>query len=152
MITIKNTNQQGFLLMDAIVAMFILTIALLAISGAVMSAGTLSSTNDDRTQAYKLAQSSMEKLKQVPASTWKTLIATSDTTYETVGPVIGAITLPTSNGKFTCTNTAKKSSAANTGNHVVQVRVQVTWTARSQSGTNQNNTVELIGYCERQDP
>ena len=152
MITIKKRNEQGFLLMDAVVSMLILTIALLAISGVVMSARTLSGTNDDRTQAYKLGQSSMEKLKQVPSSTWKTLIATSDTAYKTVGPSIGTVALPASDGKFTCIYSAKISSAANTGNHLVQVRAVVTWTARTQAGTNQSNTVELIGYCERQDP
>ena len=165
---IKNIKQeQGFLLLDSLAAIFILSVALLAIFGVIMSSNTLSSSNDDRTQAYKLAQTSMEKLKQVPPSTWKNLIPLSQTTDKVVGQIeskngkdvycIDNIQFPTvpsatiNNKNFTTTLTAKMSSALNTGNHLVQVRVQVTWNAANAQGVSQSHIMELINYCERQE-
>jgi|GEM_PF-6765802 len=160
-------QEKGFLVMDALVAIFILSVALLAIAGAIIATNKLSTSNDDRTQAYKLAQTSMEKLKQVPPSTWKNLISVSQTSDKVVGQVVTKNkknvycidnvefpTVPTTtinNKDFTTTLTAKMSPAVNTGNHMVQVQVHVTWNTLNAQGENQTNTTELINYCERQD-
>lgn len=157
MIFIKNNREKGFLLIDALVAMLILTIALIAIVGAITSASKLSSVNEDLMRANKLAQFSMEKLKQVKASTWKELITDSDTDYKTVESKIDIINLtPTPDPpdyfkKFTCVNSAKIISLKATGTRLVQIRSQVTWTSTTLSGATKNNTIMLVGYSERQE-
>lgn len=147
---LKDKQEKGFLLIDALIGMVILTIALVTIVGTITSATRLSSTNDDVTQANKLAQSSIEKLKQVKASTWKEMIKESNKEYTLSSP-IGLITLPSSNDKFTCSNSARMISTETTGTHLIQVRSQVTWTSTTQNGTTQNHTVVLRAYCERQE-
>lgn len=147
---IKNRQEKGFLLIDALIGMVILTIALITIVGTITSATRLSSANDDLTQANKLAQSSIEKLKQIKASTWKELIKVSDTDYA-IGSSIGNVTLPPSTNKFICTNSARMVSTMATGTHLVEVRSQITWTSITQTGTTENHNVMLRTYCERQE-
>lgn len=156
---LKNKQEKGFLLIDALVAMLILTIALVAIVGTISSASKLSTVNEDVTRANKLAQFSMEKLKQVKPSTWKEFITNSDTQYKTIGPQISTIHLTPINPpndpnyfkKFTCVNSAKLISTSYTGTHLVEVRSEVKWTSTTPTGTAQKNTVVLLGYCERQE-
>ncbi len=154
---LKNNQEKGFLLIDAIVAMFILTIALITIVGMFTSSGKLSIANEDLTQANKFAQQCMEKVKQVQPSDWGKLVKTTDTAYIPIGSTIGTVILPTSytspdNRVFTCTYAAKMISTVNSvTTHMVEVQLTVTWTSKLQSGGNKTNSVVLMIYRERED-
>ena len=151
---LKNNQEKGFLLIDAIVAMFILTIALITIVGMFTSSGKLSIANEDLTQANKFAQQCMEKVKQVQPSDWGKLVKTTDTAYIPIGSTIGTVILPTSsdNKVFTCTYAAKMISTVNSvSTRMVEVQLTVTWTSKLQSGGNKTNSVVLMIYRERED-
>ncbi|MBP2635081.1 MAG: hypothetical protein H6Q72_988 [Firmicutes bacterium] len=63
-------RQQGYLYMDAVSAIFILSIALLAISGMFVYATKLSSSANHYTAATNMARQQMELLKRWTASDW----------------------------------------------------------------------------------
>jgi Tfp pilus assembly protein PilV len=63
-------RQQGYLYMDAVIAIFVLTVALLAITGMFVYATKLNSSASHYTAATNMARQQMELLKRWPASTW----------------------------------------------------------------------------------
>lgn len=63
-------RQQGYLYVDAVIAVCILSLALLAVSGMFVNATKLSSSANHYTAATNIARQQMELLKRWTASDW----------------------------------------------------------------------------------
>jgi len=152
--------RKGFLLVDLLMAITIITVALMAIGLSVIGSSRASQVNDIQTKAYKTAQARMEGLKSVSTANWKVLSPASSTTWTTATNISNIVagnsntsltaifltnTTPTVASGLTLTTYARQSSI-NTG-RLVEVRVLVVWAA--PAGQSQGGQVELVSLFER---
>ena len=130
-------RQQGYLYMDAVIAIFVVAVALLAITGIFVYATKLSSTANHYTVATNMARQQMELLKRWPASEW------SDPSLSATIPWQGDL------DKLTVNKTAfEVRTIINQTNSIdpslIQVTVIVSW--KELSGT---QTVQLTTYFSK---
>jgi Tfp pilus assembly protein PilV len=121
-------KQNGFLMVESLLAILVITIALTAASVMFVQSSKAGGESVEISTATALAQKQMELLKTQPAAYWNGLtplpqnIAWQDTTQ--------AMPLVKNNISYTVTTTA--SQAAQDAN-LVQIIVQVAWSGKTIS-------------------
>ena len=147
------SENEGMLLVEVLLAITIVSVALLAIGGMVVNSRKSLSSNDISSVAYKTAQSRIEALKSVPAKDWKSIGFTNS--YQTVESAILLIadsatrdtltnsiitkTTPTIDSRCTVTtegqneNSTNNASLTGIGNRMVKIRVTAACAGSSQT-------------------
>ena len=157
-------ENKGMLLVEVLLAITIVSVALLAIGGMVVNSRKSLSSNDISSIAYKTAQSRIEALKSVPAQDWKSIGFTNS--YQSVGTAISLVadsatrdtltnsiitkTTPTIDSRCTLTtegqneNSTNNGSLTGIGNRMVKIRVTA-----SCAGANQTSQAVLLTLLAR---
>ena len=157
-------DNRGMLLVEVLMAITIVSVALLAIGGLVVNSRKSLSSNDISSVAYKTAQSRIEALKSVPAKDWKSIGFTNS--YQTVETAISLVadsatrdtltnsiitkTTPTIDPRCTLTtdgqneNSTSNVSLTGIGNRMVKIRVTA-----SCAGANQTSQAVLLTLLAR---
>lgn len=155
----RREQNRGFILMDVLLGVVILTVAVVAIAGLYYQSTQANIFADNRTVAYNWAQSRIENLKATQG--WRGVAggaspAVSDTEFNATPPKPGfriqtnalLATLPP--GTLPATTQAVNVPMNRSGNrlgvndYLLDVRVQVSWTENGR-----NETVELRTLIER---
>lgn len=130
-------RQQGYLYMDTVIAIFVVAVALLAITGIFVYATRLSSTANHYTAATNMARQQMELLKRWPASAW------SDPSLSATIPWQGDLDKLTVNKTvFEVRTIINQTNSLDPS--LIQVTVIVSW--KELSGT---QTVQLTTYFSK---
>ena len=119
----KSTNQKGYMLIEALIAIAIFSIGFLAVATMVFSATRNNTRGNILTQANMLARQQLEKLKNTPDIT---MLPSDPTTTTESG--IDANGDP--GGIYTRTTTIEDTLKFNTSR---AVQVTVNWTRRGQN-------------------
>ena len=120
---IKSTNQKGYMLIEALMAIAIFSIGFLAVATMVLSATRNNTRGNILTQANMLARQSMEELKNTPDIT---MLPSEPTTSTESGIDANG----DSGGIYTRTTTIEDTLGFNTSR---AVEVTVSWTRRGQN-------------------
>ena len=134
----KLKENQGFMLVDGMIAVLIVAIGLVAISLAFTKATGASIMSSDKTQATYLAKESLEYFKKYDGSA-------TPVTQAIVDQDIAKNDFPTVPGGFSRTISATQPNNANT--KLRQLNVVVTWTD-SNSGQTDNVTLNSYYYTK----
>lgn len=148
----KLKDCRGFILIDCIVGIVILSVALLAMAQTYkMAVKQVAMTNDD-TYAYYIAKQAVEGLKSIDRlpPTGTTVLTTA---YGTVGnnfatrlQTLQNNTTPTINNNITYTTTfTAKTSYETLSNNIQPVEVKVSWT--SATPPQQQRSITILTYC-----
>ena len=129
--SIKSTNQKGYMLMEALIAIAIFAIGFLAVATMVFSATRNNTTGNILTQANMLARQRMEQLKNTPDIT--TLPADLTTNTET-----GIDANGDPGGIYTRTTTIEDTLGTNTTR---AIGVTVSWSRLGQNRSVVLNTI-----------
>ncbi|MDH3883754.1 MAG: prepilin-type N-terminal cleavage/methylation domain-containing protein [Desulfobacterales bacterium] len=127
----KSTNQKGYMLIEALIAIAIFSIGFLAVATMVFSATRNNTRGNILTQANMLARQQLEQLKNTPDIT--TLPSDPTTTTES-----GIEANGDPGGIYTRTTTIEDTLKFNTSR---AVEVTVNWTWRGQSRSIVLNTI-----------
>lgn len=160
---LRYFDNKGMLLVEVLLAVTIVSVALLAIGGLVVSSTKSLTTNDINSIAYKTAQQRIEALKSVSTQDWKDIGFTNS--YQNVATAIASVanettraalttsiitkTTPTIDSRCTVTtegrteNNANNSLLTGTGSRLVKVRVIASCILAAQ--TSQVELVSLFG-------
>ena len=122
---IKPTNQKGYMLIEALMAIAIFSIGFLAVAALVLTATRNNTQGNILTQANMLARQGLEELKNTPDIT--TLPSDSEPITE---PDINAYGNP--GGIYTRTTTIADTLGFNTS-RAVEVTVNWTWQGQNRS-------------------
>ncbi|VBB06875.1 Hypothetical protein LUCI_2112 [Lucifera butyrica] len=120
----------GYLLLDAVLTLFIVSVALLAIAGVFLQTTKANTAASRRTVAAGLAQQQMENLKQQPDAFWDVHNNSSETQVQT-GPQGENYTMRTDYAVAEDTDKGK----------LIQATVTVSW---KEAGS--NPSVQLVTY------
>ena len=134
----SRKNKQGFMLVDALIAVLIVAIGLVAISLTFTKATGASIMSSDKTKATYLAKESLEYFKKYDGSL--TLI-----TQTIVDQDITKNDFPKVPSSFSRTISATQPSNSNT--KLIKLNVVVTWTD-SNSGKEDNVTLNSYYYTK----
>ena len=115
-------KEKGFLLIEVVIAMVIISIALVAATGMFIQATRANSEAEQYTTATALAQEQLERLKQKPYTFWASLNAGATIDWQGTGAVANTITL----NKIDY-NVATVTETSDDPTHLVQVKVTVSW-------------------------
>lgn len=115
-------KEKGFLLIEVVIAMVIISIALVASGGMFIQATRANSEAEQYTAATTLAQEQLERLKQKDYTYW----ATIGPTIERQGT--GGDTITLNNIAYTVATVTETSDDPA---HLVQVKVTVSWGTKS---------------------
>ena len=110
---IRLEKEKGFLLIEVVIAMVIISIALVAATGMFIQATRANSEASQYTAATTLAQEQLERLKQKPYTFWAA---------PTFSP--NPYTVPLNNTVYTIATTVVTVDEAA---RLVEVKVEVTW-------------------------
>ena len=110
---IRLEKEKGFLLIEVVIAMVIISIALVAATGMFIQATRANSEASQYTAATTLAQEQLERLKQKPYTFWAS---------PTFSP--NPYTVPLNNTVYTIATTVVTVDEAA---RLVEVKVEVTW-------------------------
>ena len=122
---IKPTNQKGYMLIEALIAIAIFSIGFLAVAALVLTATRNNTKGNILTQANMLARQGLEELKNTPDIT---ILPSEPTT--TTEPGINANGDP--GGIYTRTTTIEDTLDFNTS-RAVEVTVNWTWQGQNRS-------------------
>lgn len=131
----RYLENRGMLLVDVLLAVTIVSVALLAIGGLVVSSRKSLSSNDISSVAYKVAQYRIESLKNVPAQYWKSIGFTNS--YQNVETAISLVA-------DTATQVALTTSIINNTPTPIDSRCTVTTEGQNENSTN-NGALTGIG-------
>ena len=120
LIEFKLKTDKGFILVEVMLAIFIISVALLPISGMFIQAMQADVMANHYTEASSLAQKQLELLKTHSPEYWSDLTLPATLTWH------DQTQLPSS--RYTLTTNACLSA---TDNHVVEVTVMASWQERS---------------------
>lgn len=142
----NSKNQEGFVLIDSMIGIVILTVALLAIASMFVQGSMAHRASLSRSDAYNYAQEKVEELKNRTAAEWTTAVPAAQTTY-----ILATESRSLNNITFTCVTQARTATTdtAVTGTNIntklIHAQVTVTWTdAKTGSQSSVVNT-----YFER---
>lgn len=141
-----RSSARGFTLIEALVALLVLSFGMLAIAGFQVTLTRNSDLAKQRTEATRLAQQKMESLRsygQVDTYTLSPHIV-NYTDDVVSGPPVGSPDVITTNAAFDRTWTV----TANAANTEKWINVQVAWTDRS----GQAQRVQLLSVISKFDP
>jgi len=149
---INYKSENGFILLDALIATVILSMALVALVGLVTMGVNTSNANNNQMKAYQIASGYADALQTLSTTNWNTQI--TSTTYTQIdlssaNPVVynclfntnsqnaqnNLTTLPGAN----VTIFGKQSSLPQVNNALVQLKIIVAWNNGTQS-------VQLLKY------
>lgn len=139
-------KSMGFSIVEALVALLVLSFGMLAIAGFQITLSRNSDLAKQRTEATRLAQQKMENLRaytQVGTDSSPTHIV-NYTDDVVSGPPSGSPDITTTNATFTRTWTV----AANATNTEKAINVLVTWTDR----TGETQRVQMLSVISKFDP
>ena len=114
-------KEKGFLLIEVVIAMVIISIALVSATGMFIQATKANSEAEQYTTATTLAQEQLERLKQWKHSDWASLSA-GDIPRQGTGTVANPVTV--NNIAYTITTITE---TADDPARLVQVKVTVSW-------------------------
>ncbi len=143
----SRSNARGFSLIEALIALLVLSFGMLAIAGFQVTLSRSSDLAKQRSEAVRLAQQKMESLRAYgrvdppPIGSPAVVNYTNDVVS---GPPVGFPDVTTTNADFTRTWTV----TANATNTEKWINVQVAWTDR----TGQAQTVQLLSVISKFDP
>ena len=143
----SRANARSFSLIEALIALLVLSFGMLAIAGFQVTLTRSSDLAKQRTEAVRLAQQKMESLRAYgrvdppPIGSPAVVNYTNDVVS---GPPVGFPDVTTTNADFTRTWTV----TANATNTEKWINVQVTWTDR----TGLTQTVQLLSVISKFDP
>ena len=122
-------NQNGFLLVESLLAILVITIALTAATVMYVQSSKAGVASVETSTATALAQKQMELLKTQPATYWAALTLTSP---QNIAWQDTSQTMPLvkNNISYTVTTTAEQATQDIS---LVQVTVQVSWSGKSIS-------------------
>lgn len=120
--------QQGFLMVDALLAVFIISGALVAIISMFIQATHITHCSAQYTKASNLASQQMELLKKTKSTVIKDTAIHAAAALITI-PSDAVVPTPP---EFTMNSTAKQCSESNS-NDLAEVTVTVTWTEGKNS-------------------
>lgn len=153
MIQKKLTNNNGFLLLDSLFSIVVISVALGAIISMIAMGLHAYSKNNEQTRAYQIAASYGDALQSLSIDNWYSLVNSAD--YKAID--ISQSNLLVYNYLSGARNTlasldgaqvniagkiSPSASAAHAGDRLAQVRIEVTW-------NNGANNVQLIKYYVR---
>lgn len=152
----QRTRQAGFTLIEALIALLVMSFGMLALAGMQMTMTRSSDVAKQRSEAVRLAQLKIEELRSfdgVTAGTFTygTNVVGSTAPHETICPTCAAPLDATTNTTFTRSWTVTRSdgvTAATATDAQKWINVLVTWTDR----TNQAQQVRLQSVIARNDP
>lgn len=134
----SRKNKQGFMLVDALIAVLIVAIGLVAISLVFTKATGASIISSDKTKATYLAKESLEYFKKYDGSS-------TPVTQTIVDQAITNSDFPKVSGSFSRTISATQPSNSNT--KLIKLNVVVTW-ADSNSGKEDKVTLNSYYYTK----
>ena len=120
-------QEKGFLMIEVVIAIVIISIALVAAGGMFIQATRANTSASQYTAATALAQEQLERLKQQPSTYWKGLTVPRDISLESGG--ISSVTL--NSVAYTITTNAK--TCPEDATNLVQVEVTVSWNSNANS-------------------
>ena len=115
-------KEKGFLLIEVVIAMVIISIALVASGGMFIQATRANSEAEQYTAATTLAQEQLERLKQKDYTYWASLSPGTTIGWQGTGSVPNPVLL--NNLYYTVTT---MTETADDPAHLVQVKVTVSW-------------------------
>lgn len=118
-------DSQGFMLVDALIAVLIVAIGLVAISLAFTKATGASIMSSDKTKATYLAKESLEYFKKYDGSS-------TPVTQTIVDQAINNSDFPKVSGNFSRSISA--TQPGNSNNKLIKLNVVVTWTDSKSGG------------------
>ena len=121
-------KQKGFLMVEVLLAILIISIALTAATSMFIQSTKSSVSGNEITNATALAQKQIELLKTQPASYWNNLAAPP----QTIAWQDSAQTMPVTKNNISYTVTTTTANTALDSN-LVQVTVAVSWAGQSIS-------------------
>jgi Tfp pilus assembly protein PilV len=128
---LKRNQQQGFLLIEVLVAIVLITVAVVPIVGMFIQSTRANSNASQITAATNLSQEQLDLLKSWPPATWASYIpaTTSPSVDISTASPLGAspIAVPPSNVNYTIVTTVSPCAEDNV--HLVQVTVRTSWSA-----------------------
>lgn len=148
---VKFMNDKGYLLVDTMIAIIILSVALVAVVGIFMQGNVAQRDSENRTVAYNLAQQKVELLKNKTAAEWSAAVPADTHTFIVVFSDAGPTSVPNNAMIFTRTTQAKiattdTDATKNINSKLVQVQVIVSW-IDSKMG---NQQIAVNAYFERE--
>ena len=151
----QRTRQAGFTLIEALIALLVMSFGMLALAGMQMTMTRSSDVAKQRSEAVRLAQLKMEDLRSYDGLNSGTFTygtnVVSSTANETICPTCAAPLDASTNTTFTRSWTVTRSdgvTAATANDAQKWINVLVTWTDR----TNQAQQVTLQSVIARNDP
>ena len=145
----KIFNQRGWLLVDALIASVLLSIAIVGIIKVFSYTTTTSSYHEHYNEALMIAKTEVENLRlsdnRSTDTTKLPLFTPNNTTNHTLTTTVASPNKPNFNYSVTkqILTTADVTDSAITTNTLNTIRVTVSWTDTS----NHVRSVQLEGYC-----
>jgi len=130
---VNNKNENGFILLDSLGALVILSLALLALAGLATMGVRAYNTNNQQMKAYQIASGYADALESLQISDWGSLVTspsytTIDLTTTPVSTVLNNANIPTNIlSGASVTVSAKQSSDASVSNLLAEVKIVVSW-------------------------
>ncbi|MEN6413518.1 MAG: prepilin-type N-terminal cleavage/methylation domain-containing protein [Veillonellales bacterium] len=130
-------GQQGFLMLEVVIATVIISLALVAAAGMFIQSTKANSSAADYTVAANLAQKQLELLKNKDVSYWTIHASEPNIPWQDTGE-----TLPLTINQIRY-NITTQSTVSPENSYLVQVVVTVSWT---DPGKNSQRTVQMTAF------